>query len=299
MERRRHTYTKKNSAPARSSGLWTALIVILSLVLIAAILVLSPVGGFLLDKVVIPVYGCISGPSKDKEIAETLQQQDEKIGWIPLSPKPTEKAAETISIEETPFYILQMGVFADENAAKSHADEIKRLGAAGVIYPQGSVFRVFAAAYTDETSLMKVQEQVRKDGFEASPYITEKHMLKVTAGGDDKAIQSLREAVTLINTVPEQLCRFALSYDKNECSAQQLLTEIKEYAQNCAQAAKAFESTKDEAVKSIAALIEKYEEKLSTFLKEHDTIHTETLSGDLKSLQLSIIMDYILFFDRK
>ncbi len=298
MEKHRHMPVKRNHT-SRSGRVWTALIVIFSIILIATIVVLSPVGSFLLDNVVIPVYGCISGPSEDKEIAAALQQQDAKIEQNSPAPKPSEKTKETISIEETPFYILQMGAFIEESDAQAHAEELRRLGAAGVVYPDGSVYRVFAAAYTNETSLVKVQAQVRADGFEATPYIVEKHALKLTIDGDKEAADAIRTLVKLMNTVPETLCGLALAFDKAECDPTELLNRLHSMQKECAEIERNLVQIKDDSIKPIRELIEKYETKLSTFLKEHDTIQTEMLSGDLKHLQLSVIIDYILFFDRK
>ena len=78
-----------------------------------------------------------------------------------------------------------------------------------------------------------------------------------------------------------------------------MLDEIQTLQQTCGACNQAFGSIKDGSADPIRELIKQYAEKLSTFLKEHDTIHTETLSGDLKYIQVSIIIDYILFFDQK
>ena len=200
MNKRRHIQNSR-AGSKRTNGIVTAIVIILSLALIAGIIVLSPLGKILLDKVIIPITACFSEPKEDKAIVSALQQQDEKIDAATPSPKPTEKAREVISIEETPFYILQMGAFTDETTARTHADDIRRLGAAGVVYAEGSVYRVFAAAYTDENSLMKVQAQVRNDGFEATPYIVEKRALKITADGDASAVSTIRDAAKLMSDV--------------------------------------------------------------------------------------------------
>lgn len=296
MERRRHISPKRG---VKRSSAWTALIVIVSLLLIACVVVLSPAGVFLLNEVIIPVYGCITGPGEDQAIVSTLEQQDESLNRATPQPSPSQKAREVVNVEETPFYILQMGAFTDETKAKEHADEIRRLGAAGVVYPEGSVYRVFAAAYPDESSLMKVQGQVRDDGFEATPYITEIRALKITLDGDAQAVASVKAAVKLMSEVPTELCAAALAYDKNELDAEKLLNRVQSLHESCSAAVRSFDPIGDASVKPIADLAEQYAEKLSTFLKEHDTIHTEMLSGDLKHLQVSIIIDYILFFDRK
>lgn len=297
MEQKRHTVSKRNT---RSSGnrLVTVLIVMISIVLIACIVVLSPLGGYLTEHVIDPIRNC-KPQSADKQIVSALKQQEELLSQPTSSPMPSINAHEVITVDEVPFYILQMGAFTNISDANRHADEIMRMGAGGKVYPDGSVYRVFAAAYTDENSLISVQNQVRADGFEATPYITESSGLKITLDGDQAAVDLVKEAVNAMNRIPSELCTLCLAFDKGDLSEKDLNHELDLRKEECLNVAEKLEKIKGNEISSIMDLLQKYAQNISTFLKEHDTIQTEMLSGNLKHLQLSVIIDYILFFDRK
>ncbi len=298
MEHKRRTSARSGKAGAHGVG--TAIFVLLSIALIAGIIVLSPAGDFLLNHVLVPVFSCTSSEKKeDADIVETLKSQDQPAATESPSAAPSEKTKQQITLDETPFYILQMGAFTEKEAAAERASEILRMGAGGVVYPEGAVFRVFAAAYTDEESLMKVQAQVRADGFEATPYIVEKKALKLTLEGDKEAVQIVSDAAKALDEIPTELCSIALSYDKGSIDAEKLLGSVTDLKQKTAEILEKMQQIKDPTVQPIKDLLDQYAENISTFLLEHDTIHTEMISGELKRLQLQLIIDYILFFDQK
>lgn len=297
MERKRHSAAKPVNR-SQSVSIVTVIFVIASIVLIAAIIVLSPLGDYLMTNVISPILSCNTS-SEDRDIVSALKQQDSPQASATPSPSQTEKTHQVITVEEKPFYILQMGAYTNAEAAGQHADEITRMGAGGTVFQDGSVFRVFAAAYTDEDSLMKVQSQVRSDGFEATPYITESKALRITLDGDAKAVNSITEAVQLISGLPTDLCTFSLTYDKGDLEETKLYSELQKRYDSCIKMIGDLEQIKTEEIQLIKDLLKKYAQNISTFLYEHDTIHTEMVSGSLKHLQLSAIIDYILFFDRK
>lgn len=298
MEHRRRTSARSGKTGA--GGVGTAIFILLSIALIAGIIVLSPAGDFLLNHVLVPLFSCTSSDKKeDTDIVETLKHQDETTVTETPTPAPSEKIKQQIVLDETPFYILQMGAFTEQEAAQKRADEILRMGAGGVIFKEGAVFRVFAAAYTNEDALMKVQAQVRADGFEATPYIVERKALKLTLEGDKEAVRIVSDASKALGEIPTELCTIALSYDKGEIDAANLLDSIRSLDQSCSERIKEMQPIADPTVQPIKDLLNQYEENISTFLLEHDTIHTEMLSGELKRLQLELIIDYILFFDQK
>lgn len=298
MEHRRHTSSKSLNARKGTSGFGTIVFVIVSIALIAGIIVLSPLGTYLMEHVITPVLSCNSATA-DREIISALKQQEETQTTASPSPKASEKAHEVITIDEIPFYILQMGAFTDVEAANQHAEELMRMGAGGTVFQDGSIYRVFAAAYTDEESLKKVQSQVRADGFEATPYITESKGFRITLDGDPHAVEIVTEAVQTLNGIPIELSNLCLSFDKGDLNEAKLLVELESKRSSCAKAAEEMGKIDTKDIGSIRDILQKYEQNISTFMDEHDTINTEMISGALKHLQLSTIIDYILFFDQK
>lgn len=297
MEHKRRSGARNRSLSG-SGKLGVALLIVLTLIVAAVVIVLSPLGDYLLTNVWNPVFSCAAEPESDEKIVSALKAQDEQPKPTE-TPKPVEKERETITIDETTFYILQMGSFLNADDAETHAAEIRRMGAAGTVMVDGSVYRVFAAAYLDEASLMKVQSQVRSDGFEATPYITESRAMKITLDGDREAVASLREAVAILNDVPASLCGLCLQYDKGELDPDRVKTQLKQLFGTCSDADLCVGRISDASVMPIAGLLAKYEENISTFLREHDTMDEKSLSSELKYLQFEVIKDYISFFDRK
>lgn len=296
MEHKRHSVAKPATSGNAKSGLGTAVFVIASIVLIACIVVLSPIGTYLTGRLVTPL-SCNKAAANDTEIVSALKQQEEQKSPETAGPVTAENAHKVITIEETPFYILQMGAFVDADDASRHADEIMRMGAGGTVYQDGSVFRVFAAAYADESSLKKVQTQVRSDGFEATPYITESRTLRITLDGDQQAVKFVSDAVQMLNEIPKDLCVLCLSFDKGEINDRTLVQKLSEEQAACVEIAASLEQINTTDVSPIPVLLKKYAKNISTFLDEHDTMNAEMISGSLKHLQLSVIIDYILFFN--
>ena len=298
MERKRRR-SLKSAETATSRGFIIAVIITCVIALTAGIIVFSPIGEHLMKSVIRPLFSCTTANEEDKAIVSALSLQDEQLTAQPETPIPTKDARETVLLEETPFYILQMGAFTDVDAAMEHSDQIKRMGGGGVLFSDGTVYRVFAAAYTDEASLVKVQGQVRSDGFEATPYITDKRAVKITFEGKAEGVSILKDAVKVVNDTPSVLTSLCLSYDKSEITESQLTVKVRELFERCNTSIEDMTSIPDASVAPIRSLLLKYQEKLSTFLREHDSMDTKMISAELKSLELSIIIDYILFFDKK
>lgn len=295
----KHKIVRKSSGAQGSHGLFAALAVVLVLAAIAGVIVFSPIGKYLNDTVIGPLFSCSEEKKEDQKIVSALSAQDKQAAEVTPSPKPAEPVHSTVTVEETPFFILQMGTFTTREDAEKHAAEIRRMGAGGYVYPEGSVFRVFAAAYTDESSLIKVQSQVRADGFEATPYLTDKKAVKLTLEGDPKAVSAMKDLIELINSIPNRLCELCLLYDKGEINGQEAADTLQKILESCKSSRSALANTANDSVEPIRNLLSGYQEKISTFLQENDMIEKKTASGELKRLQLAIIADYILFFDRK
>ena len=148
----KHHFSSRNKKANHSNRFLSAIIVIIFLGLIAGVLVFSPAGDYLLTNVLSPVFSCSKEKEEDRKIITALNQQDEKYTQNNSTAKPSEKTHQVITIDEIPLFILQMGSFLEQEAAEHHADEIRQLGAGGAVFVDGSIYRVFAAAYLDDKS---------------------------------------------------------------------------------------------------------------------------------------------------
>ena len=294
MERRTVLHTHGTRSGKRSNAA-TIDVVLLSVVLIAVIIVLSPIGTILSDQIgnLSALFGN-TGSDPDQKIVSALKNQEATPSVSP-SATPSAPVQNTITVTETPYYILQMGVFTEQAKADSHALQLRTMGAGGLVYPDGSVFRVFAAAYVDEESLQKVQSQVRNDGFEATPYITERNSVHITLKGDESVLNNTMQAINLLSVVPDRLSELSLQLDRDMIDGINLKTELKTLNETIDAALEPFQSINSAAVEPILNILHDYQNHISTFLQEHDTIN-QTNACDLKLLQLTCITDYIQFF---
>ena len=303
MERhiRKHVHERKGT-PKTSSGWFTTVVILASVALIGVMIYLSPLGPIVQEHVIDPIASFLGNKQKDSDIVSALKAQDEQAKTPAptpsATPNPIQKAVQTV--QQTPYYILQMGTYLDKASADEHALQLRQMGAAGYVYQDGSVYRVFAAAYTDAESLTKVQAQVRADGFEATPYITEQNAVKITLEGSDVAIQDAAKAIEFLSSVPDALCKMSLSYDRTQITDKDVDRTLQALIDQAEGILQAFQTrTQGEMLKPVLSVIQKYSDHISTFLNERDTISENEASGALKRLQIELIIDYIQFFDQK
>ena len=303
MERHRRKHSgERRAEDVNGRSYVTLFVIIATIVLIIVMICLSPLGPTLKEHVVEPIAEIFRQNKSDSMIVSALKNQDEKTQTVSPSPTatPVPNQKEVLSVRETSFYILQMGTYLEEQAAKEHAAQIRQMGAAGVVVPDGSVYRVFAAAYADEDSLSKVQVQVRADGFEATPYINDSHTVKITLEGSDQGIADTKDAVAFLAEVPQSLCEISLAFDKQTLSIDEVRSKLAAMQSKAEIILNTFSvDTKDQTLKPILTVIEKYRDHISTFLKEHGTISMYEQAGFLKQIQIETIVDYIQFFNRE
>ena len=274
----------------------TTLVVLLSIVLIAGIIAFSPIGDYLMEHAVNPVISALRKPKeKDSDIVSALKSQELVTAEPTASPSPVQNS---FTIVETPFYLLQMGVYTEQEQAEEQGRKLRAMGAAGMVYADGNVYRVFAAAYRDEESLKKVQSQVRTDGFEATPFITDRNSVHLALKGEKVAVTAVEAAIALISKVPGDLSDLSLSLDKESIDGSQYKESLNVLEEQIQDVLEQFQSIDTDSIKPFQTILEKYRIRISTFLQEHDTI-SKMNSSDCKLLQIECITDYILFFEQE
>lgn len=303
MEKRiRHNRTHPHSEEKNiHNTAVTAIVVVLSVGLIALIVYFSPLGSLIQEHIIEPIASVIQIHHEDEAIVDALKSQDAQ-----QTAAPTEQAAHeepirknVLTVTETPFYILQMGTYLDEKSANEHALQLRTMGAGGVVLHDETIFRVFAAAYRDEESLIQVQSQVRADGFEATPYITEHDSVNITFEGEERAVEQAKSAAEFLSTIPNDLSDLCISFDRNQIDSDTVFEKLENMSDQANEILKTFSDVNNNTLQPILSIVQKYANSISTFSEEHDTISSTDLSGALKRLQIETILDYIRFFDQK
>ena len=133
-----------------------------------------------------------------------------------LSPEESAQECRTLVLPGKTWYALQLGAFAEEEAAETLAASFRARGAAGYVYRQDG-FRVLAAAYTSRAEAQAVQTQLGAlHGVEA--YVSEigrpEITLKVT--GQRAQLTALEDGLTVLDQCAEQCCALSLGLDSRE-----------------------------------------------------------------------------------
>ncbi len=281
---------------SRQSAGFGVVAVLLLVVFAAGIIAFSPIGDRLKDSILIPITNAVSqkvDSDKDKA-AEVFATATEKP-----SPEPSEKPVEqdVFTVKSSPFFLLQMGQFDSEQEAISGSDQLQAMGGAGYIAEKDGTFRLFAAAYTDAESLVSVQQQIRKDGYISETYITDAKTVRIALKGAPEAIQSFETGIELLQTLPFDLCKTSLLYDKKETDRQRIADDLKQYRQTLDKSLENLRLIRSDDLEPLNKALEKYQNAVSTFLTMHDNIGEDLYAGALKHLQLEVIFAYTDFFE--
>lgn len=146
------------------SGGSVALVLICGL-LAVFLLTTSYWGDKLVNEYITPAFSQLIGRAPVQTALPAMSQA--------TAPAVTETPLESImvEIEATSWYLLQMGSYVDPEQAHEQALHIQNMGAGGYLFEDEQGYtRVFAAAYEDQESLLKVQSQIRSSGFENTAY---------------------------------------------------------------------------------------------------------------------------------
>ena len=279
-----------------SSGTtWLILCILILLAFGAALVSVSPVGQQLQEKATKWTEAIVNfrkgTETETKEVfADTTPQP---------SASPTEEPiqTETLLIEAVPFYILQMGSYEKSEEATLVSAQNQAMGGAGYVWETDGIYRLMAAAYTDESSLRTVQQQIRKDGYENDAFVTNPKTILITMQGDAEAVQIGKEAIALLSELPEMMCDLTLQYDLLQYDQKDIASKLSEQEKQISDLMKQLEAMDAENTGRIQTTLEIYENAISTFLKSHDSMKKEYYTGSLRHLQLEIIEAYTRLFE--
>ena len=289
----RHSYRKVRNSQT-NSGLF-AILVLALIVVIALIFAFSPVGDTIRTVMVEPLMERIASIRKRQEpIQETMAQMTAEPS---MEPTPTPVHTETMTIAPKTFYILQMGQYTEESEAILVAAQNQSMGGGGYVYEDDGIYRLFAAAYTDANSLTSVQQQIRRDGYVNESYITKANTVHITFEGAPEAITIFQNAIDTMETCPIKLSNLSIAYDKGEVQAAEIVEKLQETLRDIDEHLEDLEKIDSEDIILIKGTLKNYRESISTFLLEHDSIHRDRYAGALRYLQLSLIDQYLHFFE--
>lgn len=239
MEYRRRRSGRKRQAGRRNNGGGTGMGAVRAFILLlifgaAAYLLLAAGAGRKLRDI-----GSFTLPSScggKTESPSPLPNETEKVNSpLPETAAPTAApTGETASVKlpGIDIYMLQLGVYNSFEECEKAAESIKKRGAAGYVYEDNGVYRLIAAAYSDEASAASVKERLTGEGISCA-------VIRLSYTGAELLITAHVERLTPIRTafafayeIVSELEETALDFDENGRSIDYALGVLKEIERN-------------------------------------------------------------------
>ena len=244
-------------------------------------------GDKLVNEYIAPTFAELLGKATPTAQAVFAQPQE-----LISTPVPVESIA--FELPESSWYLLQMGTYADPEQAHLQAQHIQALGAGGYIFEDKQGFwRVFAAAYADQDSLLQVQKQIQDRGYENTAYSIHPKGVAITLTGDRQEAQAVEQAMQTIWNVPGLLTDFSLTYDGQGLSALEAAERLSKLFMDITDARKLLQQEDSQgAARELDAYAGTILDNISTFLTKSAIMNQTECAAALKHLQIDCIMEY-------
>lgn len=294
--RRVSSRRNRRNASSTQTSVVSVIVFLIACAIVITIVCTSSAADWLVERVISPVITAIRGDeSSDESVVSALRRQEETTSEATAMPAPTPVTTvrETV-LERNSYYILQMGCYETLSPAESQALSIRSMGAAGYVYYDGTLYRVFAAGYQNADDLTRVQDQIRSDGFDNTAYMIHTQETHVTMEGVEETLSSVATICDWLSAFPETLSEFALEFDRDSLTSKDADKQIDLWIEDAKEmvtaATTATELTDDLA--PILAAAQDYLSYLSTIDVSDDTMSPVILSANVKYLQLQTIVRY-------
>jgi len=188
-------------------------------------------GSFISDNIVTPVMSLISGESPaESQNTNTVTESDavESTTAQPSASASSSAGTETQKIEVAAksIYLLQEGVYSDENNAKSAAEAIKKRGGAGYILKDDK-YRVLLSAYQTEDEATSVKKRLAdEEDMETSTHELKRGQISFNITADKNTVKVISDAFSQSDDVMASLYDVTLKYDKQQITSDDVMTEI-------------------------------------------------------------------------
>lgn len=219
MEYRRRRRRRRRSA-GTGSGAGKVVVVLLLAAGVIYLVSASKVGTWLAQQVIAPVFATIETALMGRDSAQP--SGDQSGGGLVLNTDGVGKQETAqLQLPGLDAYLLQMGVYSQQDNAQTQAQLIQARGAAGYVLNSGDGrYRVMAAAYADAASLSSVREQLKDEGIE-----TASHQLTMAGAvfdvkGTAEQIEVMEQAFLGFDAAISELGALAIRFDKEGMSAQ-------------------------------------------------------------------------------
>lgn len=203
-------------------------VIIALLVVAAAIYVVSAsaLGTWLAQNVMAPVFTAVETALMGKPEEEAPNDGNTQVVVNDGTTSTADMVSEQIELPGVTCYMLQMGVYSQQNNALTLAGTLQGRGAGGYIIEDGERYRVIASVYADEASLNTVREQLKEEGMDSAvfPFVISGASFNVTAPEDQ--IEDMKAAFAGLKEAQVVLSELAINFDKESMTPDEGRTQI-------------------------------------------------------------------------
>lgn len=275
---RPHSSRRRGTQSAKGSGGYAkALVAFLLIGALVYFVTAGAAGKWVSDNIVTPVIQMFNSGNS--------------AGIVSPSASP-QSSEENLILDDLSCNILQTGVFASQDNAKSAAEESKAAGGAGYVFRDGEQYRVFAAGFYSEEDAEAVKTKLAQSNIESSVYsfFVEGLDLEITATDEQK--QAILDAFDAYTDTAEALEALCVAFDgggKDEEAVRQELVSMKSALK---EKRLSFESVgSNKLIDGMAELMMEYEQSLGA-LHDGEYSSAAALSSALKRAHLTALFDY-------
>lgn len=148
-----------------------------------------------------------------------------------------------ISLSARSWYALQLGAFTQENAAHQLSQEFIPRGAAGYVYAQEDVFRVYAAAYPTRAEAQSVQTRLNEQGVSTYIQPCNESAFTLRATGTKAQLNAIKDIFTYLDALSMKFYTLSSHLDKSEMTLSEALSALASEGATCRALAEALSST--------------------------------------------------------
>lgn len=199
-----------------------------------------------------------------------------------------------ISLPAVRCYAVQIGVYGELANAEAQSESLRKLGAAGYISADGERYRVLAAGYPDESSMVKVRAQLEGSGIDSLTHeiVTDGMRLKVS--GTPEQLEALEAALSFTAALPERLSEEVIRFDRDALGVAEGVEAMSGIRSLCVKHMSAFDELDEKAGETLEP-VKDYLDGVAALidgLERLDAGDTVPFSSAVKRLYLDAVFGY-------
>lgn len=201
--------------PKRNYG--TVILFVLLIAVGVYIFTATAAGNWLADNVVTPVFSYLqTGAIKTTGIND-LPGASAKPSQSAAASSPGSTVTKSMDADSQTYYLLQSGIFENEQNATDSANALKARGGAGYILKDGNRNRVIMAAFKTESQAKSVKDTLLKnENISTYVYNIKMDGLNFSITAANGQAEALKEGFALPGYCADTLMELSQKYDKNE-----------------------------------------------------------------------------------